>query len=144
MKSKSVFNVLKFIFILLLLSTAIGKLLDNRGFAEVILSYQFGISLGLALALGLLVSLFELALALALFFNIKQKRNGFLLTLMHAGYTVLAATALLRGLNLTNCGCFGIFWQRSLTWQTVLEDLFLTALSILFFWLASKKESINS
>ncbi len=144
MKYNILFKILKILFIFLLLATAIGKLLDNRGFAEVILTYQFGIPFELALPLGLFVSLFELALALALILNINHRRNGFLLTLMHVGYTGLAVTALSRGLNLTNCGCFGVFWQRTLTWQTVFEDLFLTAISFLFFWLASNKNLPNS
>ena len=133
MKNKNLFQGLNVFFILLLLSTAIGKLLDNRGFAEVIVSYQFGLSVSVALGLGLMVSLFELFLAIALIRRIYQRYCGILLILMHAGYTLLSVVSIARGLHLTNCGCFGVFWQRPLGWATVVEDLILMGLSILFY-----------
>ena len=133
MKNRNLLQGLKVFFILLLLSTAIGKLLDNRGFAEVIVSYQFGLSTSVALVLGLAVSLFELFLAMALIRGVYLRCCGILLILMHAGYALLAITSIARSLNLTNCGCFGVFWQRPLNWGTVVEDLVLMGLSILFY-----------
>lgn len=133
MKNKNLFQCLKAFFILLLLSTAIGKLLDNRGFAEVIVSYQFGLSMSVALGLGLAVSLFELFLGIALIRGVYQRYCGLLLILMHAGYALLAIISIARGLHLTNCGCFGVFWQRPLGWTTVIEDFILMGLSILFY-----------
>ena len=135
MKNKNLFKGLKVFFILLLALTAVGKLLDNRGFAEVIISYQFGLPGWLALGLCLAVSLFELFLAIALILGIYQRYCGILLILMHAGYTLLSIISIQRGLQLTNCGCFGVFWQRPLGWGTVVEDLVLMGLSILFYTL---------
>ena len=141
--NKIIFWSLRSFFILLLLTTAIGKLLDNRGFAEVISTYQFGIPETLLLPLGLSVSLFELALAGGVIANIRMKFCAQLVILMHVGYTVLAVITNLRGLDLPNCGCFGIFLARPMTWATVLEDSILTLLSVIFYFSVVYKERIT-
>ncbi len=138
MPTKIVYIILKWFFALLVIATGIGKLLDNRGFAEVILTYQFGLPLTMALILGLGVSLFELFLGIFIILEKNQVRNGLLLILMHFGYVALATVSNIRGLNLQNCGCFGVFWGRPLTWWTVVEDLILLAASILFYRLCVK------
>ncbi len=143
MKNKNLFRGLRAFFVLLLLSTALGKLLDNRGFAEVIVSYQFGLSVSDALGIGLAVSLIELFLGLALIRGIYLRYCGLLLILMHAGYALLATLTMARGVQLTNCGCFGVFLQRQMTWQTVIEDLVLMGLSILFYILVPFFESFK-
>lgn len=137
--SQIMYNVLKYFFGILLITTGIGKLLDNRGFAEIILTYQFGLPHSLAMVLGLSVSLFELFVGIFILQEKKQMRNAALIILMHSGYVFLAVISNLRGLNLTNCGCFGVFLGRPMTWATVVEDIVLVGLSILFYALTKKK-----
>ncbi len=48
---------------------------------------------------------------------------------LHFAYGLWSAATILRGLHLSNCGCFGVFWPRPLGWSTVLEDLVLMAAS---------------
>ncbi len=134
MTNKIVYLILKYFFALLVIATGVGKLLDNRGFADVILTYQFGIPHLLAMVLGLVVSMFELFLGIFIVLEKKQNRNAVLLILMHFGYVLLATLSNLRGLNLQNCGCFGVFWGRPLTWWTVIEDLILMLFSVLFYY----------
>ena len=43
-------------------------------------------------------------------------------TLLHCLYFAWIAIALARGLQLTNCGCFGVYWPRPLTLFTLMED----------------------
>ena len=143
MAYKAVYLILKHFFALLVIATGIGKLLDNRGFADVIVTYQFGIPHPLAMGLGLAVSLFELFLGIFILLEKNQNRNAILLMLMHSGYVFLAAVSNLRGLNLQNCGCFGVFWGRPLTWWTVVEDLFLVLVSYVFYYL-SKTRNLKS
>lgn len=123
---------------LLFVSTAIGKLLDNRGFAHVIDTYQLGIPNNALLGLALLISLVELLIGI----NILRGRalsSSVLATLgFHLGYASLAFVTLLRGISLSNCGCFGVFLARSLKWPTVGEDLVLAGIS-LFCWLLLRK-----
>ena len=128
---------LRTLFCVLMLTTALGKLLDNRGFAAVIATYQFSIPEPLLLPLGLVVSLVELALGLAILTGF-QPRNAALLTVaVHVGYLALALITNLRGLALANCGCFGVFLARPMTWSTVLEDTLLLLLSLGFLWTVS-------
>lgn len=132
------FKLLKTFFILLLLSTAIGKLLDIPGFADVIGTYQFGLSGVIATGLALAISLFELQLALFMLRKPLSLLIGFLLTLMHSGYTLLAIITLSRGIEIENCGCFGVFLARPMTNITVVEDLVLTAMSALYWYLSMR------
>lgn len=125
----------KYAFALLFFATAIGKLLDNRGFAEVIGTYQLGIPESMLLPLALSVSFFELFIAYRIIKEKGQVLNSVILILNHLGYTILAIVTLDRGIALDNCGCFGVFLQRPLTQQTVWEDAFLVALSIIFLML---------
>lgn len=141
---KIVLTSLRVFFIILLITTAIGKLLDIQGFALVIDTYQFHIPYIALAPLALAVALFELFLGLALFARYRLRECAILIILMHVGYTVLATTSNLRGLELDNCGCFGVFLARPLTWFTVLEDLTLTALSVLFYWGAIKSATTSA
>ena len=123
-------------FILLLLSTGIGKLLDIPGFADVIATYQLGISGIYASGLGLGLALFELELVFYMFRKPLSLIVGPILTLMHSSYTVLAIITMSRGIELDNCGCFGVFLARPLTSMTIVEDLMLTGLSVLYWYLS--------
>jgi hypothetical protein len=49
---------------------------------------------------------------------------------MHFAYAGWSAVALLRGLRLDNCGCFGVFLARPLGWETVAEDMVMVGLSL--------------
>jgi hypothetical protein len=53
---------------------------------------------------------------------------------VHLVYAGWAASAVLRGLELSNCGCFGVVLPRPLGWGTVAEDLAMAALCA---WLAA-------
>lgn len=127
--------ILRFLFIALMLTTAIGKLLDNRGFAEVILTYQLlpTVPEFVLLSFALAFSFFELAIGIALIKAMFLRACGLALIALHSMYTGLAVITLLRGIDIQNCGCFGVFWARPMTWVTVVEDLILLGLSILFF-----------
>ncbi len=120
-------------FVLIFFASAVGKLLDNRGFAEVIGTYQMHLPEFVLMPLALSISLFEGAVFLFLILRKNRPQVALLLILIHAGYTALAVMTNLRGLHLTNCGCFGVFWGRSMTWNTVYEDLLLTFLSFLYW-----------
>lgn len=88
----------------------------------------------LLLPLALIISLAELALAIMVAFKVFPILGAQIFIVMHLGYTLLAIITNWRGLELTNCGCFGVFWARPMTWTTVIEDLILTLLSLAFLW----------
>ena len=130
MKAKLIFFLKVFLGVLFIL-TALGKLLDNRGFAKVLESYQL-IPTALTLVIALCISLFELILGVAIFFRNTALRAGWGMCFMNFGYTVLALVTNLRDIRLENCGCFGVFLPRPMTWGTVWEDLFLTVVTAFF------------
>jgi uncharacterized membrane protein YphA (DoxX/SURF4 family) len=132
---------LRALFCVLLLTSALGKLLDNRGFAAVIGTYQFSIPEPLLLPLGLVVSLVELALGLAILMGFRLRSAAQLTVAAHLGYLSLAVITNLRGIALVNCGCFGVFLARPMTWYTVLEDAILVLLALGFLWTVSPRAS---
>jgi hypothetical protein len=56
---------------------------------------------------------------------------------MHLLYAAWSA-AVLRGLKLANCGCFGVSFARPLGWSTVVEDGGMTVLSLALYALARR------
>src|SRR5262245_47516579 len=128
---------LRTLFCVLMLTTALGKLIDNRGFAAVIATYQFSIPEPLLLPLGLVVSLVELAIGLAILTGLRLRNAAQLTVFVHVGYLALAVITNLRGIKLTNCGCFGVFLARPMSWTTVIEDAILLLLSLGFVWTVS-------
>jgi uncharacterized membrane protein YphA (DoxX/SURF4 family) len=127
-------TALRIFFALLFLTTALGKLLDNRGFAEVLRTYQLFPDKGL-LAFALSISLVELLLGVILLLNRKIKICSLSVLGINCGYLLLAVVTNLRGLKLENCGCFGVFLARPMTWETVVEDAVIVFLSVVFWGL---------
>lgn len=111
-----------------LLATAAGKLADVRGFAGVLRAYEAFPEGGL-LPLAAAIPIAELALALWLFSGRGLKGAAVAALTMHVLYAAWAALTLTRGLQLSNCGCFGVFLARPLGWRTVVEDLILAGAS---------------
>ena len=75
----------------------------------------------------------ELRLAEMLLFGRNVPLASGLATALHVFFIGWAGTALLRGLEIPNCGCFGVFLARPLTAQTIAEDLVMAALC-LWLW----------
>ena len=125
---------------LVLLITALGKLLDNRGFALVLNSYKTFNS-DYTLALGLTVSLVELFLAAWLFLGTQAIATAVMALLMHVAYTLWSLYHVKAGLQIDNCGCFGVFWARPLSIMTVYEDLVMSVFCSVLLFLALKNKS---
>lgn len=123
---------------LLVLGSGIGKLLDVGGFARVLGTYELGLSEGALLALSVAVIAYELALGIWMLSGKSVAWSALANAVTSFGYVVFLSATLLRGLDLRNCGCFGIFLARPLTWMTPLEDVVLVALSLILFRLARK------
>ena len=115
---------------LVLLATGVGKALDVPGFAAVVARYD---ALPVALLLPGVVALTmaELALSAWLVSGIRLRWAGLAAAAMHAGYAGWAGLALWRGLDIPNCGCFGVFFPRPLTAGTLAEDGALVLVSLL-------------
>lgn len=120
---------------LIVFGAGLGKLLDVAGFVEVMRTYhlfpEWSLWYG---AVGAVV--FELSLGAWLLSGWRMPTAALLAGAMHLGYAVLLTVSWLRGLQLENCGCFGVFLARPLRWYSPLEDMALAGLSVALFGLA--------
>lgn len=126
---------------LLVLGSGIGKLLDVGGFSRVLATYELGLSECALLALSVAVVAYELALGIWMLSGKRVAWSALANAVTSFGYVVILSATLLRGLELRNCGCFGIFLPRPLTWVTPLEDVVLVALSLALFRIVRKAET---
>ena len=114
----------------LLLLTAGTKLVDVQGFAAVVAEYRV-LPPALVGPAAWTVALAELGLGVWLLSGWRLVPAALASVVLHATYMAWSSLALARGLALANCGCFGVYWARPLTWVTVAEDAVLTGVSLL-------------
>jgi hypothetical protein len=114
---------------LVLIATGVGKGLDLAGFTVVIASYDLlPALLHWPVAIGMTTT--ELVLGGWLLWGRRLVHAALVSAALHASFTAWATIALLRGLQLENCGCFGVFLARPLTWTTVVEDSVMVGCSL--------------
>ena len=128
---------LRGLFALLMLATAAGKLLDMPGFYAIVASYR-SLPAMLVAPSAWALTLAELGLAIWLGSGRRLAQAALVLIAMHAMYFGWTLAALLRGLALSNCGCFGVYWGRPLTAWSPIEDLVLMTLAVLL-WRAARR-----
>jgi uncharacterized membrane protein YphA (DoxX/SURF4 family) len=121
--------ILRAFFALLLIASALGKLLDMPGFYGIVATYQV-LSAALIPAAAWMLTLVELALGVWVAAGVSMPRAALAVIALHAMYSVWLTAAIVRGLNIPNCGCFGVFWPRPLTVQTLVEDSVLLVLAV--------------
>lgn len=126
----------------LVLATGVGKALDLPGFIGVMRTYELGLPDWALWMSGTAVTLFELGLGAWILSGRQLRLAALLSAVMNFGYMILLTVALLRGLELQNCGCYGVFLARPLRWYTPLEDLFLIGISIALFYLSSDRRNV--
>lgn len=117
-------QALRGFFAVLMLATAVGKLLDMPGFYAVLRTYQ-ALPEVLIVPSAWAITALELVLAAWLVVGRWLKLAALAVVATHTMYLAWITTAWLRGLQLDNCGCFGVFLARPLTAQTIVEDLVL-------------------
>lgn len=120
----------------LIFATGAGKALDVAGFAEVIRTYRLALPDGVLLPIGACIAALELALGAWLVSGRRLVTAAHVSIALNAGYCVLLTSALWRGLELDNCGCFGVFFASPLRWYSPLESLALVGASIVLMRLA--------
>jgi Methylamine utilisation protein MauE len=123
---------IRWFFVLLLAASAIGKLADMPGFYAVIKSYALLPEAVIPISAWTL-AIFELALAIWLAMGKRIHVAALIVIALHFVYLIWLMIALARGLDIPNCGCFGIYWARPLTWLTLLEDFILLVLAMVMW-----------
>lgn len=129
--------LLQVMFALLMIVTGITKLIDMPGFYGIVNSYQ-SLPAMLVPASSWALALLELGLGLWLLSSRYLLAAAMIVVGLHLMYLGWLTVALLRGLELANCGCFGVFWARPLTPFTLVEDSVLLVLALLLL-LATKR-----
>jgi uncharacterized membrane protein YphA (DoxX/SURF4 family) len=117
----------------LILATGLGKLLDLSGFVTVVETYRLGLSIEQAWVGAILVTAVELGIGAWLISGWRLQSAALAAACLNCIWLVMLTGALLRGLELQNCGCFGVFFARPLEWYSPLEDLVLILACL---WLA--------
>jgi len=114
----------------LLLATGTGKALDVTGFAGVLATYRLGIPADALWPLALAIAVLEIFLGLWILAGWRVGPALRLSIALDAVYFVVLESALVRGLALTNCGCFGVYLASPLRWYTPLEEILLVTLAV--------------
>jgi uncharacterized membrane protein YphA (DoxX/SURF4 family) len=131
-KNDSLRECLRWFFGFLMSASAMGKLLDMNGFYRVVETYQLLPSAIVSLNAWVLV-LVEIAFAGWLVSGKRLASAAMGLIALHLVYLLWVLIALFRGLQISNCGCFGVYFARPLTWQTPVEDIVLIAFAFLLW-----------
>jgi hypothetical protein len=106
----------------ILLASALGKSLDLPGFVEVLVTYR-AIPLPLLWPTGLMITGLEWLLGVWILSGWRLTTGGLAVAVLYLIYALWMTVALLRGLDLPNCGCYGVFSPQPLRWYSPLEDL---------------------
>ena len=120
---------------LILAATSIAKFMNLEGFEAVLHSYRI-LPQGLHWPAALAVSTSELAVGLWLFRGRHLRLAALSSLSLHCTYAILTSYILLRGIPIMNCGCFGAYFARPLSWLTVGQNLLLAGLSFVLIRLA--------
>ena len=131
---------LRFSIALILLATSVGKLLDVPGFVDVLRTYQ-SFPEWLLRPLAVTFVLVELHLSEWLFWGRALTGAAAASFVLHLLFMAQASLTLMRGIPVPNCGCFGVFFARPLTWGTVEEDFVMVAASTALYYLAKRRAS---
>lgn len=119
----------------ILIASALGKALDLEGFAEVLTTYQ-AFPKSALFFMALAVTIFEFVLGAWMLAGWKLCASAITAAVMNTTYAIWMTVTLYRGLKLPNCGCFGVFFPRPLTWFSPIEDMVMAALCSLLAYLA--------
>jgi hypothetical protein len=113
-----------------LLASALGKSLDLQGFIDVLVTYRLFPDWSLApLALG--ITGIEWVLAVWILVGWQLSTAALIALSLNGLYAIGLIITLLRGLDLPNCGCYGVFFPQPLRWYSPLEDLVLVGICAL-------------
>jgi uncharacterized membrane protein YphA (DoxX/SURF4 family) len=131
------YTILRYLLGLVLLATGVGKLLDIPGFIQVLRTYELGAEWALGGTAVVLV-LTELRLAEQLLLGRSVRRTAGISIALHLVFIAVLVRTLALGISVPNCGCFGVFLPRELTWQSVVEDLVMLLVSVRLFMVAGR------
>lgn len=121
----------------ILIATGLGKVLELAGFVTVIEAYRL-VSHRVAVALAYSLPLIELGTGFFLVIGRFLLSGASLAVGLHAVMISAVVITLARGIPVDNCGCFGVFFARPLSYTTLIEDLVMLVMSV-WAWINARK-----
>ena len=121
----------------MLLASALGKSLDLPGFVEVLVTYR-AIPVSLLWPIALMITSLEWVFGVWVLSGWRIATGALAALVLYAGYALLMTLSLVRGLDLINCGCYGVFFPQPLQWYSPLEDLVLVGMCYAL-WITARK-----
>jgi hypothetical protein len=119
------------------LASALGKSLDLTGFVDVLSTYRTFPEAALG-PIGVGITLMEWVLAAWVLSAWRLRLSALATVAVNGLYAVWMTVSLLRGLDVPNCGCFGVFFPQPLRWYSTLEDLVLVGMGVTLAALARR------
>lgn len=111
-----------------LLASALGKALDLEGFVDVLVTYRLFPGWSFWLAAFVIIGI-EWILAAWILSGWRLPTGALLALTLNGLYAVGLIVTLIRGIDLPNCGCYGVFFPQPLRWYSPVEDLVLVGIS---------------
>lgn len=136
-------TALRMVLGLILLATSVAKLNNLPGFVAILHSYRI-FPQGLHWPAAIIISCSELVVGSWLCWGRHLRQAAWTSLTLHCTYACFAAFMLMRNVPILNCGCFGSYFARPLSWMTVGQNLFLVALSLLLIRLARPIPAIST
>jgi len=124
---------------LVLIATGTGKVLDIPGFVQVLAAYDLLPHSG-NVTLAYTLPVIELVTGLCLLTRRGLRVAAWTAVGLHVMLLSAVLVTLGRGIQIANCGCFGVFFARALTAQTIVEDAVMLGLSILVLRQAERQD----
>ena len=113
----------------ILLASALGKSLDLPGFVEVLITYRAFPDWSLW-PIALLITTIECGLGLWVLSGSRLPQAALATVVLNGAYAIWMALSLYRGIDVPNCGCYGVYLPQPLRWYSPLEDLVLVVLGL--------------
>ena len=108
-------------------ASALGKSLDLSAFVDILVTYQIFPDWALwPMALSICGA--EWLLAVWMFSGWHISAGALSAIALNGLYATGLTVTLLRGIDLPNCGCYGVFYPQPLRWYSPLEDLVLVGM----------------
>jgi hypothetical protein len=126
-------RALRFLFAAVLLVTGIAKLLDIQGFAAVVATYRVLPSVLLVPA-ALALALTEIGVGIWLTTRRLPRLAASATVTLHLIYLAWLTLAYARGLELPNCGCYGVYFPHALSLATIGEDVLMLVAAGVLLW----------
>ena len=123
---------------------SLSKIADPQSFAKIVYHYQVigpSASLGFVPANLLAVALpwLELVAGVLLIAGLWRREAAWLTALMLAVFVIAVASALFRGIDIQNCGCFALDASgRAAGWKLIAGDLALLAASLVVAYVPTR------